>query len=213
MKLLGITGGVGMGKSTTGDLLAKRGIPVVDTDAIARQLVEPGQPALAEIAATFGRAVLLPDDGLDRKELACRVFAEPAERVKLEAILHPKIREAWEANVQGWRASGSVYAAVIIPLLFETKAESLFDAIVCVACSAPAQFERLRERGWNRAEIKQRLEAQWPTDEKITRADFVIWTDTTLEAHAAQLEKVLLKATGAASSAPAISSTASGAPA
>jgi dephospho-CoA kinase len=84
---------------------------------------------------------------------------------------------------------------VVIPLLFETKAESHFDAIICVACSAASQFERLRERGWSRAEIQQRLAAQWPAEEKIARADFVIWTDTTLEAHAAQLDRVILKMT------------------
>jgi dephospho-CoA kinase len=193
MKLFGITGGVGMGKSTTGALLEKRGLAVVDTDHIARQLVEPGRPALAEIAGAFGPSVLLPNGALDRKELARRIFADVSERAKLEAILHPKIRGVWEAEVKKWRESGCARGAVIIPLLYETKAESLFDAVICVACSAASQFERLRERGWSRAEIKQRLEAQWPAEEKITRADFVIWTDSTLEAHDAQLEKVLLK--------------------
>jgi dephospho-CoA kinase len=205
MKLFGITGGVGMGKSTTGALLEKRCMAVVDTDRIARQLVEPGRPALAEIAGVFGASVLLPDGGLDRKALARRIFADAAERAKLEAILHPKIREVWAAEAAGWRAAGRDRGAVIIPLLYETRAESLFDAVICVACSAASQFERLRERGWSRAEIKQRLEAQWPAEEKIARADFVIWTDSTLEAHVAQLEKVLLKSP--------ISSGASGAPA
>jgi dephospho-CoA kinase len=191
-----------MGKSTTGALLEKRGMAVVDTDCIARKLVEPGQPALAEITGAFGASVILPDGGLNRKELARRVFADAAERAKLESILHPKIREAWEADVKRWRVSGCDRGAVIIPLLFETKAESLFDAIICVACCAASQFERLRERGWSRAEIKQRLEAQWPADEKIARADFVIWTDTTMEAHAAQLDKVLLKAANVAPSVP-----------
>jgi dephospho-CoA kinase len=195
MKLFGITGGVGMGKSTSGALLEKRGVAVADTDHIARRLVEPGQPALAEIAGVFGPSVISPNGGLDRKELARRVFADAAERAKLEAILHPKIREVWEAEVKRWRASGCARGAVVIPLLFETKAESLFDAVICVACCAASQFERLRERGWSRAEIRQRLAAQWPAEEKIARADFVIWTDTTLEAHAAQLEKVVLKMT------------------
>jgi dephospho-CoA kinase len=204
MKLFGITGGVGMGKSTSGALLEKRGMAVVDTDPIARQLVEPGQPALAEIAGAFGPSVISPNGGLDRRELARRVFADAAERAKLEAILHPKIRGVWEAEVKRWRASGCARGAVVIPLLFETRAESLFDAIICVACCAASQFERLRQRGWSRAEIQQRLRAQWPAEEKIARADFVIWTDTTLEAHAAQLERVMLKSL--------ISSRASGAP-
>jgi dephospho-CoA kinase len=195
MKLFGITGGVGMGKSTSGALLEKQGLAVVDTDHIARRLAGPGQPALAEIARAFGPSVISPNGALDRKELARRVFADAAERAKLEAILHPKIREVWQAEANKWRASGCARGAVIIPLLFETRAESLFDAIICVACCAASQFERLRERGWSRAGIKQRLAAQWPVEEKIARADFVIWTDTTLEAHAAQLEKAMLKLT------------------
>ncbi|MGP8198892.1 MAG: dephospho-CoA kinase [Limisphaerales bacterium] len=205
MKLFGVTGGVGMGKSTTGALLQKRGMPVADADAIARQLVGPGEPALAEITLAFGPSVISPEGGLDRRELARRVFADPAERAKLEAILHPKIRQVWQAEAEKWRASGCAAGAVVIPLLFETNAESSFDAIICVACCAASQFERLRERGWSSAEIRQRLVAQWPVEEKIARADFVIWTDTTLEAHAAQLEKALAKTL--------TSSTTSGAPA
>ena len=180
-----------MGKSTTGALLEKRGMVIVDTDCIARQLVEPGQPALAKIASLFGDSVLLPDGRLNRKELTRRIFADAAERAKLEAILHPKIRQVWEADVRKWRASGLEAGAVIIPLLFETKAETLFDSVICVACSAASQMDRLQQRGWSRAEIKQRLEAQWPTEEKIARSEFVIWTDSTMEVHAAQLDKVL----------------------
>jgi dephospho-CoA kinase len=193
MKLFGITGGVGMGKSTTGALLEKQGMAVVDTDQIARQLVEPGRPALAEIARAFGPSVIASNGSLDRRGLAQRVFGDATERAKLEAILHPKIREAWQAEVNRWRAANHAQGAVIIPLLFETRAESQFDYIICVACSAASQYERLRERGWTRAEIKRRLAAQWPTEEKISRADFVIWTDTTLEAHTAQLARTLLK--------------------
>ncbi|MGD0812635.1 MAG: dephospho-CoA kinase [Verrucomicrobiota bacterium] len=204
MKLIGVTGGVGMGKSTSGAWLQKRGMPVADADAIARQLVEPGQPALAEITRAFGPSVISPEGGLDRRELARRIFADPAERAKLEAILHPKIRQVWQAEAEKWRASGCAAGAVVIPLLFETKAECSFDTIICVACCAASQFERLRERGWSGAEIRQRLAAQWHVEEKIARADFVIWTDTTLEAHAAQLEKGLAKIL--------TSSTTSGAP-
>jgi dephospho-CoA kinase len=191
MKLLGITGGVGMGKSTTGGLLEQRGIPVIDTDQVARDVVEPGQPALAEITAAFGPSILSGDGSLDRPELARRVFADASQRAALEAILHPRIRDAWQAETERWRVEGRPCAAVIIPLLYETGAENLFDSIICVACPAAAQAARLKERGWSRAEIRQRIDAQLPSEEKILRADFVIWTDTTLEAHAAQLEKVL----------------------
>ena len=103
MKLFGITGGVGMGKSTTASFLEKTGVAVLDTDLIARQLVEPGQPALAEIVAAFGSSILSPDGSLNRKDLARRVFGDIPARAKLESILHPKIRQIWEADVIKWR--------------------------------------------------------------------------------------------------------------
>jgi dephospho-CoA kinase len=197
MKLFGITGGVGMGKSTTAALLERRGIPVIDTDHLARQLVEPGQPALEEIFQTFGPSVMEGNGALDRKELARLVFADESERAKLEAILHPRIAAAWAADVEKWRSAGAPAGSVVIPLLYETRAESRFSAVICVACSRTSQLERLRERGWTGTEIRQRVESQWPVEEKISRADYVIWTDGTLESHAAQLDKILLEATPA----------------
>jgi dephospho-CoA kinase len=191
MKLFGITGGIGMGKSTAGKLLKQRGIPVVDTDTIARQVVQPGQPALVEITDRFGTGVLRPDGTLDRAQLARRVFAEAGDRADLEAMLHPRIRAAWMAEAEAWRQAGRGCGVVVIPLLFETQAEMLFDATICLACSAESQSRRLRARGWDEAQCRQRLEAQWPTEKKIARSDYVIWTDTTLEAHAAQLEKII----------------------
>jgi dephospho-CoA kinase len=191
MKLFGITGGIAMGKTTAGDLLRRRGVPVVDTDTVARRIVEPGQPALAEIRQRFGPAVLLADGRLDRGRLARQIFAHPGDRSDLEAILHPRIRAFWTAEARAWRQAGHPCGAVVIPLLFETKAESLLDGIICVACGAASQARRLRERGWDAAESRQRLEAQWPSERKIAQSGFVVWTDTTLEIHAAQLMRII----------------------
>jgi len=191
MKLLGLTGGVGMGKSTAGDLLRRQGVAVIDTDTLARELVEPGQPALAEIVEKFGPPVLLPDGRLDRERLARRVFSDSAARGELEAILHPRIRAAWNRKAQNWRDAGLTCGVVIIPLLFETQSAALFNATICVACSAATQARRLRERGWDSTQIQQRLAAQWPAARKIALSDYVVWTDTTLEAHAAQLQRVI----------------------
>ena len=191
MKLFGITGGIGMGKSTAGRLLRQHGVAVVDTDDTAHQVVEPGQPALAEIRERFGPAVFLPDGRLNREELARQVFALPSARADLEAILHPRIRALWKAEADTWRKSGRACGAVVIPLLFETGAEEELDATICVACSAAAQARRLRERGWDAAQCRQRLAAQWPVEKKIAHADFVVWTETTLEMHAAQLLKII----------------------
>ncbi len=193
MKVCGLTGGVGMGKSTAAQFFRARGAQVVDTDELARQLVQPGQPALAEIQAAFGQAIVAPEGRLRRDELARIVFADAAAREKLEAILHPRIGERWLAQVETWRRENRALAIVVIPLLFETRAESHFDKIICVACSAPAQRERLLARGWTPEEIRQRLAAQWPAEQKISRADFVVWTDGALDTHVRQLERIFVK--------------------
>ena len=179
-----------MGKSTAGHLLRQHGVAVVDTDDIARQAVEAGQPALAEIRERFGPSVLLPDGRLDRKRLAREVFAHPSARADLEAILHPRIRAVWQAEAERWRKAGRPCGAVVIPLLFETGAEPLFDAAICVACSAAEQARRLRKRGWDAVQCRQRLDAQWPVEKKIAHSEFVVWTGATLEVHAAQLLKI-----------------------
>ena len=182
-----------MGKSTAGQLLAQRGVAVADTDVIARQLTELGQPALEEISQRFGPQVLCADGGLNRVELAREVFADAGARAALEAILHPRIRARWEAEAEGWRAAGRAYGAILIPLLFETGAAPRFDAVICVACAEASQWRRLSLRGWTDDQIRQRLAAQWPVEKKINLSDFVVWTETTLETHAAQLERVVFQ--------------------
>jgi dephospho-CoA kinase len=191
LKLLGITGGIGMGKSAAADCLRRLGIPVADTDVIARQVVEPGQPALAEIAAEFGADVLAEDGTLNRAELARRVFGDDTARRKLEAILHPRIREAWQAEAEKWRARGEAAGAVVIPLLFETDTQSHFTATVCLACSTATQQQRLVRRGWTPEQIHQRTAAQLPVAEKLARADYVVWNEAGLDVLEAQLRKVL----------------------
>lgn len=191
MKTLGLTGGAGMGKSTSAEILRARGVPVVDTDELARRFVQPGEPALAEIQTAFGQKIIAPDGSLCRVELARIVFADPVAREKLEAILHPRIRTAWLAQLETWRGENHPLAVVVIPLLFETRAESCFDKIICVACSAAAQHERLRARGWNEEQIRQRLAAQWPVTRKIERADFVVWTEGALDVQRRQWAQIL----------------------
>src|SRR5579871_5045013 len=132
MKVIGLTGGVGMGKSAAGSLLAQMGVSVVDTDALARELVEPGQPALNEIRDYFGPGVIDPSGRLARAELAQRVFSDPKARERLEAILHPRIRALWLSRIDLWRGQGVELGAILIPLLFETKAADNFDAVICV---------------------------------------------------------------------------------
>jgi dephospho-CoA kinase len=191
MKLIGLTGGIGAGKSTAADFLRRRGLPVVDTDAIAHQLVQPGQPALGEIIRAFGGGIVDEYGRLKRRDLAELVFTKPAARKQLEAILHPRIREVWLALANDWLQRGAAAGVVVIPLLFETGAPGLFFTRVCVACSAGAQRERLRARGWDDAHIDGRLAAQWPMWKKMDASDFVVWTECGLPVHEAQLDRVL----------------------
>jgi dephospho-CoA kinase len=191
MKVIGLTGGIGMGKSTAAGLLRERGLPIADTDLIARQLVEPGQPALAEIKDAFGPEIIAPNDHLRRDELARRVFSDAEARKTLENILHPRIRFIWMEQIKSWRAEGRTLAVVVIPLLFETDAAAEFDQIICVACSSRTQRQRLQDRGWDTGQIDQRSAAQWPVEKKMELADHVIWTEAGLDIHAFQLERIL----------------------
>lgn len=180
-----------MGKSTSARLLAQRGLPVVDTDDLAREVVEPGQPAWREIQQLFGSAIMGADGRLRRDELARLVFTDESKRKQLEAIVHPRIRERWLAQSEAWRKAGQQRAVVVIPLLFETQAEAQFDTIICVACSAASQRERLLARGWNEEQIDQRIQAQWPVEKKMTLSHFVVWTEAGLDVHAEQLDRIL----------------------
>jgi dephospho-CoA kinase len=191
MKLFGLTGGIGMGKSTAAEILGRRGVPIVDTDAIAREVVEPGQPALAEVQRLFGPEIVGADGRLRRDELARRVFADDDARRKLEAVLHPAIRKIWLAQTESWRAEGKPVGVVVIPLLFETNAASHFDATICVACSGATQRKRLLARGLSDGQIDQRIKAQLAIEEKMLRADYVVWTEGSVEVHAEQLARII----------------------
>ncbi len=191
MILLGVTGGVGMGKSACAELLRARNIPVVDTDDLARQVVEPGAPALEQIRQVFGPEMIAPEGRLRRDELGKRVFSDPAARRALEQITHPRIRQLWRAATDHWRKQDHQLGAVIIPLLFETGAETELNATLCVACSTETQRERLLARGWPAEKINRRNKAQLSVAEKIARADYVIWTEAGLDLHAEQLDRIL----------------------
>lgn len=210
-KVLGLTGGVGMGKSTTATLLTQRGVTIVDTDLLARQLVEPGQSALTEIRQAFGSEMLAADGSLRRDQLARRVFSDSTARETLEEILHPRIRRLWQSQLADWRSNLAKsrrseisppsqahragekmhYFCVVIPLLFETQAETEVDTTICLACSSATQQQRLASRGWNAEQINQRIKSQLPIEAKIARADCVIWNEGSLEILGAQIDRIL----------------------
>ena len=179
-----------MGKSTAAEILRQRKIAVVDTDDLARQIVQPGQSALAEICQAFGVHLLDAAGQLNRAALAALVFGDAHARGKLEAILHPRITEIWRQQLCDWRKTGQPLGVVVIPLLFETKAEAEFDAVICLACSEPTQRQRLVARDWSVAQIQQRLAAQMPISEKMLRSQFVVWTEGDIELTAQQLARI-----------------------
>ena len=190
-RIYGLTGGVGMGKSTAGGLLNKLGVQCVDTADLARQTVEPGQPALDEIKNQFGAEVFDPRDRLDRSKMASIIFSDSLQRKRLEGIIHPKVKELWLEQVAEWRAGNVGLGIVIIPLLYEVKAEIEFDKIICIACTPNTQLKRLRDRGWSDDQIKARLSAQMNITEKMDRSDHLIWNEGEKSVVGEQLKRII----------------------
>jgi len=169
MFILGLTGGIGSGKTAASDYLASKGIVVVDADVVAREVVEPGQPALQAIAERYGNDALLPDGSLNRAWLRQKVFAEPEERQWLESQTHPRIREAIIHKLQ---AATSAYAILVSPLLFESGQYQLTQRTLLIDVSEALQVERASQRDQNDAEqIRRIIAAQMSGADKRAKAD------------------------------------------
>lgn len=190
-RVLGLTGGVGMGKSTAARLLKKAGLPVVDSDDLAREAVQPGTEGLAEIADEFGEGFLKPDGSLDRDKMASTVFQDQAARKQLELIIHPRVRAVWENRIEQWREQKRPVGVVVIPLLFEVGVQDSFDAVLCVASTASTQRSRLRGRNWSDDQIAARIAAQMDIAQKMDLADHVLWNEGTPDQLGEQLNGVL----------------------
>jgi len=185
---IGLTGGIASGKSLVADMFAAKGVPVIDTDVIARAVVEPGEPALQEIVRQFGAEMLDAGGRLERRRLRELVFADDAKRRTLEAILHPRIR--LEAARQSAAADGA-YQIIVVPLLVESPIREFLDRILVVDCSEQTQLERLLERDAETEEQARRiLAAQASRKARIGIADDVLDNDGTKEEAAAQVERL-----------------------
>ena len=176
MLRVALTGGIATGKSYCLRHFSELGVPVVDADQLAREAVQPGSAGLAGVVERFGREILAPDGSLDRAALGRIVFEDSRARAALEAIVHPevyrRIRE-WYANLP----AGPV-AIADIPLVFETGHNHDFDVVVVAACQPEEQVRRVMARdGLSDHDARARLAAQWPIEEKVKRANYVIWTD------------------------------------
>ena len=178
MLLVGLTGGIGSGKSTVARMLAARGAVVRDADVLAREAVEPGTSGFDAVVARFGDDVLGSDGSLDRHALASIVFADDVARVDLEAIVHPAVRRSIAEAVAAHAHTDDV-VVVDSPLLIETGAHEGFPVVVVVTASPDARVARLVERGMDEADVRARMAAQLPLGEKVTVADVVVDNDGT----------------------------------
>ncbi len=178
--ILGVTGGIGCGKSEVGRCLARLGWAVVDTDAMAHAAIEPTGPAYTAVIERFGESIRDADGRINRRRLGERVFGDPAEREALNAIVHPPVRQAWRAWADGIRRK-QIAGAVIIPLLFEVGAERDMDTVLCVVTAMDQALVRLAARGMTEQQARQRMAAQWPIERKREHADYVIENNGSLE--------------------------------
>lgn len=191
MKRFGLTGGIATGKSTVSRMLRALGEVVLDADALAREVVEPGQPALTAIAARFP-GVLTPEGRLDRPQLAARVFAHPEERAALNAIIHPRIHERVEAAMAEHEGRGAARVIYDAPLLIENRLHETLDGVVLVVAPLELQLTRLRARdGLTEDEARARIAAQLPLDEKRRHATWIIDNGASLDDTRRQVEAAL----------------------
>jgi dephospho-CoA kinase len=174
VKLVGLTGGIGSGKSTVARILREQGVPVIDADVIARAVVEPGLPAYRDIAAAWP-AVIGPDGRVDRKQLGEIVFADPGSQARLEAITHPRIRERIAVEVAALAAAGHPLAVLEAALLVETGTYRELDGLLVVAVAEETQIARITARdGCTREAALARIRAQHPLADKLRVASHVV---------------------------------------
>ena len=187
MLRIGLTGGIGSGKSTVAALLTQHGALVVDADRIAREVVEPGTPGLAAVVAEFGEGVLTPEGALDRPALAALVFGDPAARARLDAVVHPLVRSRAAELVAAAPADAVVVQDV--PLLVETGQASSFDLVLVVEAEVGTRVARLAERGLTAEDARARIASQATDEQRRAVADVVLRNDGDREALAVQVDR------------------------
>lgn len=181
IRRIALTGGIATGKSYVAAKVKEAGVPIVDADVLARDVVAPGTPGLAAVRKRFGPDSVRRDGTMDRVRIAQIVFKDKRARLDLEAIIHPAVQKAID-DFFAQLPKRTPFAVADIPLLFETNREKQFDKVVVVACPRDMQLERLIERNkLSKEDAERRLNAQLPIDEKVKKATFVIRTDGTFE--------------------------------
>ncbi len=175
---IGLTGGIGSGKTTVCELFSGHGVPVIDADQLAREVVCPGQPALAEILAEFGQSMLTDEGQLDRGRLRARIFDDPQAKARLEAILHPRIRQLMHNQAEQALLNAD-YCILAIPLLLETGQQDAVDRVLVIDCEPDTQLQRVALRDQRSLEeTRQIIASQASRSERLTAADDVILNDS-----------------------------------
>jgi len=175
---VGLTGGIGCGKSTVVGIFADAGWRTIESDEVVRALLQSDAQVHTALCERWGEAVFDTTGGVDRKAIAARVFADEVELRWLEGLLHPRVREAWQSEID---SDPDARWLVEIPLLFEKRLETEFDLTVCVSCSAAVIERRMVNRGYSGDEVEQRRQRQMPLEEKIVRAHHVISNNGSLD--------------------------------
>lgn len=192
VRRIALTGGIATGKSHVRSEFERLGVPTIDSDTLARDVVRAGTPGLTAVVARFGEGVLGVDGLLDRRKLAAIVFADPRSRLDLEAIVHPAVREATDRWFASLSQDDFPFAIADIPLLYEVGRDRDFDEVIVVAADPDTQVRRIVQRdNITDGEARQRIAAQLPIAEKVSRANYVISTEGSVEDTNRQVRDVL----------------------
>lgn len=196
MQVVGLTGGIGSGKSTVAAMLSELGAVVIDADRLAREVVSVGSPGLQQVVRRFGPDVLDAEGALDRKGLGRKVFKDAAARRDLEAIIHPRVAALSQARIQAALEAGAPLVVYDVPLLYENKLDAGLPAVVVVRVSPAVQRSRVAGRdGLPEDEIEDRIAAQMPLADKVARAQYVIDNDGPVEETRVQVEALFTRLT------------------
>lgn len=191
MKVIGLTGGIGSGKSTVSQFLAELGAVIIDADKVGHEVLKPYTKVWQELVATFGREILTPDGEIDRKKLAKIVFGNPEALAQLNRITHPRIEKKAKAQLEAYRRQGVDVVVLEAPLLVEAGWTSFIDEVWVTTASEATVLKRTRERtGLSKPEILARIRSQLSSDERVKHADVVINTDCSLDELRARVEKL-----------------------
>jgi dephospho-CoA kinase len=197
MKRIALTGGMGTGKSHVRAVFAALGVPTIDADTLARDVVAHGTPGFDAVVAKFGRGILTADGDLDRRALGALVFADAGKRHDLEAILHPAIKGAIDQWFASLDQSAHPVAIADIPLLYEVGLDKEYDEVIVTSCTPQTQVKRIMARdNLDAGEVQRRLDAQMPLDEKVKRATYVVDTNGSLVQTNAQVHTLYQKLSG-----------------